>query len=143
MNRDARRAFLTFATSPGAHWLGNFRDFSGAIRRMATLAQGGRIDRALVEDEIERLKLSWNRGAPTDDPRRVLSSVLNDDALADMDRFDLVQLADVVDVCRTSKSLSAAGRTLFAASRTKRTSTNDADRLRKYLQRFGLRFGDL
>lgn len=31
-----------------------------------------------------------------------------------------------------------AGRQLFAASRSKRTSTNDADRLRKYLARFGL-----
>jgi transcriptional regulatory protein RtcR len=41
-------------------------------------------------------------------------------------------------VCRTSSSLSAAGRTLFAASRAQKTSANDADRLRKYLARFGL-----
>jgi hypothetical protein len=33
---------------------------------------------------------------------------------------------------------SMAGRTLFRASRTRRASANDADRLRKYLQRFGL-----
>ncbi len=41
-------------------------------------------------------------------------------------------------VCRASRSLSDAGRTLFAASRAQRTSVNDADRLRKYLARFGL-----
>ena len=38
----------------------------------------------------------------------------------------------------TRKSLSAAGRELFAASRAQRASTNDADRLRKYLARFGI-----
>ena len=32
----------------------------------------------------------------------------------------------------------AAGRELFAVSRKERSSTNDADRLRKYLARFGL-----
>ena len=41
-------------------------------------------------------------------------------------------------MCRSARSLSAAGRELFAASRKNRTSTNDADRLRKYLARFGL-----
>ena len=58
--------------------------------------------------------------------------------LAELDLFDRVQLAAVVDVCRRSKTLSEAGRTLFAASLAKRRSSNDADRLRKYLSRFGL-----
>jgi transcriptional regulatory protein RtcR len=49
----------------------------------------------------------------------------------------------VVATCRASRSLSDAGRKLFAASRTKRASTNDADRLRKYLARFGLDWRDL
>jgi transcriptional regulatory protein RtcR len=39
--------------------------------------------------------------------------------------------------------MSAAGRTLFAASRAKKRSANDADRLRKYLDRFGLGWGDV
>jgi transcriptional regulatory protein RtcR len=34
--------------------------------------------------------------------------------------------------------LSAAGRELFAVTRQKRATANDADRLRKYLARFGL-----
>ena len=58
--------------------------------------------------------------------------------LDDVDPFDLVQLANVIRTCRTSSSLSAAGRTLFAASRSKRKTVNDADRLRKYLQKFDL-----
>ncbi|WP_304951782.1 hypothetical protein [Xanthomonas sp. LMG 9002] len=57
---------------------------------------------------------------------------------AALDRFDRVQLEDVARVCATAKSLSQAGRELFAVSRTQRASTNDADRLRKYLARFGL-----
>ena len=40
MSREARERFLTFATSPEAEWPGNFRDFNGAILRMATLAAG-------------------------------------------------------------------------------------------------------
>jgi len=44
----------------------------------------------------------------------------------------------VVDVCRRSVSLADAGRKLFAATRTRRTSQNDSDRLRKYLARFQL-----
>jgi len=55
-----------------------------------------------------------------------------------LDRFERVQLEDVLRVCRTARSLSEAGRTLFAASRSARTTTNDADRLRKYLARYGL-----
>jgi len=37
-----------------------------------------------------------------------------------------------------SGSLSAAGRLLFAVSRLQKSQANDADRLRKYLARFGL-----
>ena len=39
--------------------------------------------------------------------------------------------------------LSEAGRRLFAVSRSARSTTNDADRLRKYLQRFGLTWAEL
>ncbi len=44
----------------------------------------------------------------------------------------------MLDVCRVSASLSEAGRTLFAVSRQSKKQPNDADRLRKYLARFGL-----
>jgi transcriptional regulatory protein RtcR len=44
----------------------------------------------------------------------------------------------VVETCQASRTLSETGRQLFAASREKRASTNDADRLGKYLARFAL-----
>ena len=55
-----------------------------------------------------------------------------------LDRFDRIQLEEVVRACAKAKSLSQAGRELFAMSRQQRASTNDADRLRKYLAKFGL-----
>ena len=60
-----------------------------------------------------------------------------------LDEFDRVQLASVVRACRASASLSEAGRRLFARSRESRTSRNDADRLRKYLERFDLNWAAL
>ena len=58
--------------------------------------------------------------------------------MAEIDLFDKCQLAAVITICRSTKTLSEAGRKLYAASRNMRSSTNDADRLRKYLARFGL-----
>nr|WP_296288599.1 hypothetical protein [Pseudomonas sp.] len=54
------------------------------------------------------------------------------------DRFDRLQRQAVIDVCRQARSLSDAGRQLFAVSRQEKQNPNDADRLRKYLARFGL-----
>ncbi|UXI67833.1 RNA repair transcriptional activator RtcR [Tahibacter amnicola] len=133
-NREARDRYLRFATSPQALWLGNFRDLGASVMRMATFALGGRIQAETVDDEIVRLKRLWRTpGAAAD----ILADCLGEKA-GDVDRFDAVQLRDVIDVCRRSRTLSEAGRELFAASRRQRTSTNDADRLRKYLARFGL-----
>ena len=53
------------------------------------------------------------------------------------------QLCEVLRVCRRSATLSAAGRVLFAASLVRRRTRNDADRLAKYLGRFGLRWADV
>ncbi|MCJ2184194.1 RNA repair transcriptional activator RtcR [Novosphingobium sp. 1949] len=139
-NREAREAYLAFATDPRAPWKGNFRDLAASVTRMATFAPKGRIDTATVTAEIARLQRLWGAAGPTRDG---LDDLLDDAALTALDPFDRVQLAFVIDTCRQSRSLSEAGRTLFAASRTQRTSTNDADRLRKYLARFGLRWGML
>ena len=61
----------------------------------------------------------------------------------EIDYFDRLQLASVLKVCRESRSLSDAGRALFTASRGRKKSVNDADRLRKYLMRFGLEWRQL
>lgn len=131
---EARSAFLKFAVTPEATWSGNFRDLSAAVSRLATLSSGGRITVDDVEDEVVRLRTAWHRPASEGD---ILATVpgLNLDSI---DLFDRVQLAQVVTTCRETASLSEAGRMLFAASRARRASVNDADRLRKYLARFGL-----
>lgn len=141
-NQEAWQHFLEFAVSPQARWTANFRDLNGAVTRMATLADGGRITRANVEEEIERLLMAWHRPVDDDDARLV-DEILGEEAAVRLDRFDRIQLADVLAVCRTSKTLSAAGRRLFAVSRTRRRQANDADRLRKYLAKFGLRWQDI
>lgn len=135
-NKEARQRYLAFATSPDANWPGNFRDLAASVTRMATLSPKGRIDMDCVEAEIRRLKRLWS--GQRDDGADVLAEILAPEALAEVDPFDRVQLAETIRICRKSRSLSEAGRTLFAASRTRRTSANDADRLRKYLARFGL-----
>jgi transcriptional regulatory protein RtcR len=63
--------------------------------------------------------------------------------LAELDLFDRLQLSAVLRVCQGAASLSEAGRTLFAVSRLSKAMPNDADRLRKYLARFGLTWSEL
>jgi transcriptional regulatory protein RtcR len=138
-SKEARDTFLAFALSPTANWSGNFRDLNAAVARMATLAPGGRISIDIAEEEIKRLLASWS--APGEPPSPAgLQEFLDDSQLEELDLFDRAQLAFVVDVCRRSRSLSDAGRALFGASRTRKTFSNDADRLRKYLARFGVEF---
>ena len=136
-NTEARQRFLAFATAPEALWSANFRDLAASVTRMATFPHAGRITVAEVADEVARLRRAW--AAVTDSGEdRLLGDLLDPDRLSAIDPFDRVQLAEVVRVCRRSKSLSAAGRTLFAASRASKKTANDADRLRKYLARYGL-----
>lgn len=143
MNREAREAFIAFGLS--APWTRNFRDLVGAVERMATLAPAGRIDRETVREEIARLRAAWS--LPPESSAAPSAPALPPPAQAEdplippgLDRFDQVQLADVLTVCRASRTLSEAGRTLFAESLARRSTRNDADRLRKYLARFGLSF---
>ena len=161
LGREARARFLRFATSPDALWRGNFRDLNAAVTRMATLAPGGRVSVEVVEEEIARLLTSWRRGPaaqpapaaagdrppavdPVDPVHRAdpaadpVVEALGSERAAALDRFERAQLAEVLRACRGARSLSEAGRSLFAASRAKKTSVNDADRLRKYLARFDL-----
>ena len=141
-NKEARDAYLRFAAAPEATWRANFRDLSASVTRMATLAPQGRINEETVRDEIARLRQLWS-GSYDDDTGAVIADHIGADRLETIDLFDRVQLATVITVCRRTSSLSAAGRELFAASRLDKSSSNDADRLRKYLARFGLTFASV
>lgn len=130
-DKDARVRYLAFASSPQAQWRGNFRELGASVTRMATLAEQGRITLDVVDEEISRLSESWQINDP-------LTAVIDE-----IDLFDRRQLETVLEVCRRSASLSEAGRELFAVSRLKKANPNDADRLRKYLARFGLSWESL
>ena len=141
-NKQAMTAYMKFARSPLATWQANFRDLNASIRRMATMSPAGRITVKVVNDEIARLKTAWQY-TPGDDASVVLQQVMDEKQLGSMDLFDRMQLSQVIGVCRKSTSMSDAGRQLFANTRTKRKSVNDADRLRKYLGKFDLKWVDL
>jgi transcriptional regulatory protein RtcR len=139
-NKAAREQYLQFSHSPQAIWRANFRDLNSSITRMATLAIGGRITEELVREEIGRLQSAWAGFLPQAVVDNGLGGVLSAEALAELDLFDRLQLAEVVRICRSSRSLAEAGRVLFNQSRTQKTSMNDSHRLKQYLQKFGLTF---
>ena len=139
-NAEARALYLQFAKSADAPWSGNFRDLAASITRLATLADRGRISTEQVQAEICRLGWLWQHsqahalpGAEVD-----LGDYLPQEAVAQIDLFDRLQLQSVIAVCRASSNLSDAGRKLFDRSRQQKAVVNDADRLRKYLHKFGL-----
>ena len=136
-SKEARDEFLKFALSPAARWSGNFRDLNAAVARMGTLSQGARISVDLVREETQRLHDFWADDSSSPQAS-VLESLLSAEQLEQLDLFDRLQLERVLEVCKECRSLSEAGRKLFHASRSKKTTSNDADRLRKYLARFNL-----
>lgn len=137
----ARNRYLNFAGSEEALWKGNFRDLRSSLIRMSTLAEDNRIDTNDVEKEIIKLKKIWETpGIPVKDNR--VEKILTE-KISDLDRFEKVQLADVLDVCLSSSSLSEASRRLFSVSRLKKKSSNDTDRLKKYLEKFGFTWKSL
>ena len=108
--------------------------------RMATLAAGGRITEEIVDEEIERLRAGWRAAAGADVRHRSAGTGCCRAAVqADVDPFDRVQLAEVLRVCRGARPRCRrpAG-ACSASSRARKAAPNDADRLRKYLARFGL-----
>jgi transcriptional regulatory protein RtcR len=135
-NQEAYQAYLAFAVSESAAWKSNFRDLSASITRLGTLAPGGRINREQVEHEIQRLRQAWQRTESSSHDE--LAELLTAQQRSELDAFDAVQLAEVIRICRITNNLSAAGRVLFNASRQRKTTPNDADRLKKYLARYGL-----
>lgn len=136
---EARQLYSRFATSAQALWTANFRDLNSSLTRMITLSEGHRIGLADVEQEILKLKTGWGQDSSVEDNRANLcDSLLAPGVLAGLDLFDRLQLESVLEICRTCSSMAEAGRRLFGNSMRNKQSSNDSDRLRKYLQRFGI-----
>ena len=142
-NAEARAAYLQFARSHEAPWSGNFRDLAASITRLATLAEGGRISVEQVRAETSRLQWLWQHAGDDIEAGGAgeqvdLQGLLSEQQWAELDCFDRLQLQSVVKICRDARTLSGAGRRLFDKSRIQKSVVNDADRLRKYLHKFGL-----
>ena len=109
-NKEARERFLGFATSAAATRRHNFRtDLNAAISRMATLSggAGSRITLDVVEQEIAHLTDSWRvdraagglRGAGGEGATAAKYLTAAHGCRL-IDRFDLVQLDEVLQVCQ-------------------------------------------
>lgn len=142
-NKAARQKYLAFATSPGALWTANFRDLNSSVKRMATLSEGGRISEPVVADEIERLTRYWQTAPPGKKSATIVAKELLGSAADELDLFDHIQIAGIVEVCKTSKSMADAGRKLFNWSRLQKSSVNDSHRVKQLLGRYGLEFQKL
>jgi transcriptional regulatory protein RtcR len=143
LSREARAAYLAFATGPRGLWPGNFRDLGASVERMATLAEGGRITEADVAEETAFLEAEWG-GEPVADPLATHDAdALLGERAAQFDLFDRAQLQAVVRALRKAGSLTEAGRLLFGVSRLGHAAPNDSQRLRKLLARFGLDWSDI
>lgn len=139
-NQAARVSYLEFASS--ASWPGNFRDLAASIMRMATLADGGRITTDDVHREIDCLKMTWGvtPSEASDAVGKLTAKVLNGQAL---DEFEAAQFEAVLEAIAETKNMAEAGRRLFAESRRLKKSSNDSDRVRKYLERWDLKYDEV
>ncbi len=136
---EARQRFTSFATSAEALWTANFRDLNSSLTRMITLSEGHRIGTTEVEQEIRKLQNGWGQERDGENGQsRLIAALLSPETLAGLDLFDRMQLEKVLEICLVCDSMAEAGRRLFGNSIRNKQSSNDSDRLRKYLQRFGI-----
>jgi transcriptional regulatory protein RtcR len=132
--KSARARYEDFAKSDEAKWTANFRDLGQSVRRMITLAHGREISLEVVEQEIKLLMSRWAQI----DLDSQSSGIKTPSIGRDIDLFDRLQLEAVLGVISRHRTLAEAGRKLFHVSRERSKNANDSDRLKKYLERFGL-----
>ena len=148
-NSTAKSKYLSFSLSSYADWKANFRDLNSSITRMATLATGGRINETIVDREIQRLQQDWNTGSINTtnsgniNDEELLQSTLSAEQYEVLDLFEKSQLAQVISVCKNSKSMADAGRKLFDKSRLQKSASNDSQRLKNYLKKYDIVFSEL
>ncbi|MCZ2155575.1 MAG: sigma 54-interacting transcriptional regulator [Bryobacterales bacterium] len=136
---SAKRKYLELATAGQSSWEYSLEDLHRSVSRLAIESPDDGITTDLVKQEFERLNDEWAAQTCEEDILRLIPEELR----YQLDLFQKTQLMEVIRICMRSRSLSEAGRRLFASSRSRKKSINDADRLRKYLQRFGLEWKNL
>ena len=73
----------------------------------------------------------------------MLKEHLAPETLSTLDLYEQYALIGVIEVCKQSRSMAAAGRALFNVSRTQKSSKNDSHRIKQLLERYGLNFETL
>lgn len=156
-NTDARRMYMDYAMS--APWSGNFRDLSASIERMATLAEGGRIDTSVVAREIKRLRAS-EPAAPHSPGQSSMAMALNASgaqggvqsrtpltyAVIGKDKADAMpalqryELEHVLEQVQCADSVADVARRLLQSVGSDAPMSNPSDRGKKLLARYGLDF---
>jgi hypothetical protein len=91
---------------------------------------GGRITVEIVDEEIGWMRRLWSQSAASNEQKTSCKKSSVRKAPRALDLFDRVQLASVVKIASRSRTLSEPGRFLFASSREKKNSSNNADHLR-------------
>lgn len=135
----AKRKYLELAMSGQSNWEFSLEDLHRSLGRLAMASTEEGITSEMVKAEFELLHDEW-AAEVCEDP---LLQIVPQEMRYELDLFQKTQLMEVIRICMRSRSLSEAGRRLFASSRARKKSVNDADRLRKYLQRFGLEWRNI
>jgi transcriptional regulatory protein RtcR len=131
---SSRKKFLDFARSDKGLWLNNFRDYSNAINRMATLAENGIITVSIVENEIKYLQEQWSKRnkklySPEEsvhDPDllnpldykndiyyKQLCEEFGEEKVQKFHQDSLLHFLAIIRFCKGKKSAADAGRALF------------------------------
>ncbi len=140
----AKEKYLAFSRSARATWSANFRDLNSSITRMGTLADGGRITLAVVDEEITRLESKWHlTETSTQQPTDIIEQMMGSGYCDSLDYYDQLKLINLIEVCKNSNSMADAGRKLFNISRTTKKSNNDSHRVKQLLNSFGMCFEDI
>lgn len=140
-NKAARTKYLAFAQSANALWSANFRDLNSSITRMCTLADGGRINTQVVNEEIKRLQEKWSTPHGESVPiSHQLEQILGGGFCEQMDLYDQYKLMALIKACQNADSMAEAGRQLFQFSRQDKSTQNDSHRVRQLLTKYQLDF---
>ncbi len=139
--KEAETMYINFAKSSAAKWLDNFRDLNSSVERMTTMSDKNRIGVDTVTLEIERLKEDWSDGVEM--LGVALSDYVDFEVLDNMSMIDATLLRHVIEVCLSSTSAAAAGRSLYANNKGELSIANPTSRLANYLKKYELKFEQL
>ncbi|MBB3061091.1 hypothetical protein [Microbulbifer rhizosphaerae] len=97
-----------------------------------------------VNEEISRLKRKWQTDTDIEySPKPEIERVLGAGSGEEMDYYDQLKLAALIEICKNSNSMAEAGRRLFNVSRKAKKSNNDSHRVKQLLGKYGIKFEDL